>query len=81
VCVRTKVNRCQRSRYSGGYSGSAVVVATKVAKICVCTASRKVRRDVFGLDGVKRCCTWEQRLQHQDLVDARVNVCSECCVT
>ena len=29
MCVRTKVNRCQRCRYSGGYSDSAVVVATK----------------------------------------------------
>ena len=25
--VRTKVNRCQRSRYSGGYSASAIAVA------------------------------------------------------
>jgi len=24
VYVRTKVNRCQRSRYSGGYSSSAI---------------------------------------------------------
>ena len=29
--VRTKVFRCTRFRYSGGYSGSAIVVATAVA--------------------------------------------------
>jgi len=28
--VRTKVFRCTRYRYSGGYSGSAIAVATAV---------------------------------------------------